>query len=143
MGHEQEVIAALTEIAVVKENSEFLSRLRDMVTDPRFDLTQLAGDIDERTLGALYFLTVFVNDIWVNLAIDTSFEFPASDPRLVGLTNKLRLFVLELCKVAEQNKEAFTEALIYLCGALKEYYTFTQDTMRRLREGISSEEGSK
>lgn len=140
MNHQHPVIQAVREVAKAEENMEFLSRLRDYLSDPGFSLTQVADTVDERTLGALYSLTVFVNDIWSNLAIDTSFEFPLGHPALVGLLRELRHFILAF---TGEDKEAFAEAYVSFGQAVKEYYSLLRDMEHQLRRGVANKEGKK
>lgn len=134
MNYQHAVIQAVREAAKVDEDIGFLSRLRDCLTDPRFSLTQVVDTVDARTLGALYSVTVFVNDIWANLAIDTSFEFPLDHPRRVGFSKELRHFILAF---TGEHKEAFAEAYVSFGQAVKEYCSLLRDIEYQLKKGRS------
>jgi len=137
------LIASLEDIVNTPEDKDFLSGLRDILSDPGISLTQVVDTIDEQLTGALYCLLVLINDVWANLAIDASFPFPADHPRLTGLVRELRHFIIASLKGNKDDREASAEAFLSFGRAVKEYCVLLQDLEHQLKQGNTKHGGKK
>lgn len=127
----KQVSERLHEVVTEEDDAKFLSDLRTFLVDPYLNLVALAHEVDDRTLGMLYLASILVNDVWVNLAIDASFEFPSDHPKLADLSKALRQFMVT---VLEDGKEMQQQAFASFCRAVKDYYLFLYEMELKLRK---------
>lgn len=120
----KQVSERLHEVVTEEDDAKFLSDVRTFLVDPYLNLVALADGLDDRTFGMLYLLSVLVNDVWVNLAIDATFEFPSDHPKLVDLSKALRQFMIaEL----EERRETQQQVFENFYRAVKDYYLFLRE----------------
>lgn len=125
-------VAGMEEVARQQNESyDFIHGLRRYYIDSNFELLHLADQATSVQLGTLYTIETILNDIWINLCTDASFEFPWEDNDMKQACENIREAIRLLAMNAEENGMAITAKLY---NALRQYFL----CLRRLEDKLQT-----
>lgn len=114
-----EILPRLKDIASQQVGAfDFISNLRKYIMREEPSLINLSVSAEPEQVAILYLLETFLNDIWLNLSTDASFEFPRDDVDIKAVSENLRDTVL----LAAGRKTDFGMAMKHLCQAIHHYH---------------------
>ena len=118
-------------IACAEEEGDtlaFLRSLRKTLVLADRDLVVLPAELTPPEVVLLFVTKKLVDDVWFNLCVDASFDFPEDDPAISSVSSNLRLFLLQVRDAEQIDHGAF----VHFTGAVASYYEFVSAMNKQL-----------
>jgi len=137
MAHEAGTASVLRQLRALaaahdgKETLALLTGIRKIVIELNAASFFGAEDVAATDIAFLYILSKFVDDLWFNLCVDASFDFPEQSPSIKSVGEHLRQFLVCTPPTLDTALKVFGEAVA-------SYYEFVSQKNLQLEQSVGS-----